>query len=120
MDAIGDGTEAGGTLRSIAHTYFEPRQLIDAALANERIIKPLDRRDTYWPEDGEQRIRGSHPHGYHADEPGGRGRLTRRPLNWPISLGLWTVVPIAADRALGNPDQGARVFVEAPARLSDG
>ncbi len=99
--------EAGGSLGAVAHTYFEPHDLLDAALAEERhfapgtkweysntnyvvlgllvqrvtgrpvgeeitrrIIRPLDLRDTYWPRVGEQRIRGSHPHGYLAEEPG--------------------------------------------------
>jgi D-alanyl-D-alanine carboxypeptidase len=94
-------------MSAVAHTYFEPHDLLDAALAEERhfapgrkweysntnyvvlgllvqrvtdrpvgeeitrrIIKPLDLRDTYWPGVGEQRIRGSHPHGYLADGPG--------------------------------------------------
>jgi D-alanyl-D-alanine carboxypeptidase len=99
--------EAGGSMSAVAHTYFEPHDLLDAALAEERhfapgtrweysntnyvvlgllvqrvtdrpvgkeiarrIIRPLDLRDTYWPRVGEQRIRGSHPHGYLADGPG--------------------------------------------------
>lgn len=99
--------EAGGSLRAVAHTYYEPHDLLDAALAEKRhfapgrrweysntnyvvlgllvqrvtqrpigeeitrrIIRPLQLRDTYWPRVGEQRIRGSHPHGYLAEEPG--------------------------------------------------
>lgn len=99
--------EAGGSMSAVAHTYFEPHDLLDAALAEKRhfapgtkweysntnyvvlgllvqrvtgrpvgeeitrrIIEPLDLRDTYWPRVGEQRIRGSHPHGYLAEEPG--------------------------------------------------
>jgi D-alanyl-D-alanine carboxypeptidase len=30
----------------------------------KRVIEPLGLRDTYWPGVGEQRIRGTHPHGY--------------------------------------------------------
>ncbi|GAA5113134.1 serine hydrolase domain-containing protein [Alloalcanivorax gelatiniphagus] len=100
--------DAGGSLGAVAHTYFEPHQLLDAALAERRhfrpgtaweysntnyvllgllaqrvtarpigeeierrIIRPLDLTDTYWPEAGEQRLRGPHPHGYLAEEPGG-------------------------------------------------
>ncbi|MEV8506211.1 serine hydrolase domain-containing protein [Actinoplanes sp. NPDC051475] len=33
-------------------------------LITHRIIEPLGLRDTYWPGDGEQTIRGPHPHGY--------------------------------------------------------
>lgn len=107
--------DSGDDLRSIAHTYFEPHELVDAALAERRqlapgkgwaysntnyvllgllaqrvtgrpigelmqrrIIAPLGLRDTYWPKPGEQRIRGTHPQGYHADEPGGEWHdLTR-------------------------------------------
>ncbi|NPD05662.1 beta-lactamase family protein [Nocardioides sp. zg-1308] len=102
--------EAGGSLSAVAHTYFEPHDLLDAALAEgrdfrpgtrwaysntnyvvlgllvqrvtgrpvgeeiaHRIIEPLGLRDTYWPRAGEQRIRGSHPHGYLAAEPGAPG-----------------------------------------------
>jgi D-alanyl-D-alanine carboxypeptidase len=35
-----------------------------------RVIEPLGLRDTYWPGVGEQRIRGTHPHGYVAVAPG--------------------------------------------------
>ncbi|MCZ2804395.1 serine hydrolase [Modestobacter sp. VKM Ac-2983] len=35
-----------------------------------RIIEPLDLDDTYWPHEGEQELRGDHPHGYYAAEPG--------------------------------------------------
>ena len=99
--------EAGGTLADVAHTYFEPRQLVDAALAERRhfapgttweysntnyvllgllaervvgrpigeqitrgIIRPLQLTDTYWPDLGEQKLRGRHPQGYFADAPG--------------------------------------------------
>lgn len=37
----------------------------------ERIIKPLGLRDTYWPELGDQTIRGRHPHGYFPSVDGG-------------------------------------------------
>ena len=101
--------DAGGSMREVAHTYFEPHQLLEAALAERRDFKPgttweysntnyvvlgllaqrvtgrpigelvtkrvinrIGLEDTYWPGVGEQRIRGAHPHGYLADEPGGR------------------------------------------------
>ena len=101
-------TNDGGDLRSTAHTYVEPRDLVDAALGvrrhfrpgtrweysntnyvllgllaqrvtgrpigeeiTRRVIEPLGLRDTYWPRPGEQGIRGSHPHGYLGDGPGG-------------------------------------------------
>ncbi|CAI9413552.1 serine hydrolase domain-containing protein [Nocardioides sp. T2.26MG-1] len=104
-------TDGGGDLRAIAHTYFEPRQLVDSALGERRhfkpgaeweysntnyillglltqrvtgrpigelitqhIIEPLGLEDTYWPEAGEQVIRGTHPHGYLADGPDGGWR----------------------------------------------
>lgn len=35
-----------------------------------RILEPLHLRGTYWPAAGEQRLRGSHPHGYVALAPG--------------------------------------------------
>ncbi|NYT93159.1 serine hydrolase [Salinispora sp. H7-4] len=90
----------------LRHTYFEPRDLLDLALANKasfapgtkweysntnylvaglliqkvtgrpvaeeitnRIIVPLKLRDTYFPNVGEQGIRGRHPHGYYTDDP---------------------------------------------------
>ncbi|MCZ2818476.1 serine hydrolase domain-containing protein [Modestobacter sp. VKM Ac-2984] len=34
-----------------------------------RIVEPLDLDDTYWPHEGEQELRGDHPHGYYASEP---------------------------------------------------
>lgn len=97
----------GGSLQTIASDYFEPHDLLDAALGERRhfrpgakweysntnyvllgmlaqrvtdrpigelitrrVIRPARLQDTYWPRQGEQRIRGSHPHGYWADEPG--------------------------------------------------
>jgi D-alanyl-D-alanine carboxypeptidase len=36
----------------------------------QRVIEPLGLRDTYWPGVGEQRLRGTHPQGYVAVEPG--------------------------------------------------
>jgi D-alanyl-D-alanine carboxypeptidase len=96
-----------GSLADIAHTYYDPRQLVDAALDGQRTVKPgkgweysntnyvllgliaervagrpigeqitrriitpLNLKDTYWPRQGEQRIRGRHPQGYFADAPG--------------------------------------------------
>ncbi|WP_193611151.1 serine hydrolase domain-containing protein [Nocardioides lijunqiniae] len=128
--------DAGGTMRSVAHTYYEPRQLLDAALAERRhfrpgarweysntnyvvlgllaervtkrpiselvtrrIIKRIGLRDTYWPGVGEQRIRGSHPRGYLADEPGGRWHdLTRM----DPSLGWAAGQLVASPRDLGR------------------
>ena len=34
-----------------------------------RIIEPLGLRDTYWPVEGEQELRGRHPHGYWRTTP---------------------------------------------------
>ena len=34
-----------------------------------RIIEPLGLRDTYWPAEGEQELRGRHPHGYWQTTP---------------------------------------------------
>ena len=42
-----------------------------AEVLEHRIIEPLHLRDTYVPDRGEERIRGRHPHGYHASTPGG-------------------------------------------------
>jgi D-alanyl-D-alanine carboxypeptidase len=99
--------DAGGSLGQIAHTYFEPRQLVDAALAEKRAFRPGTKweysntnyvllglvaervakrpigelitqrvirraglKQTYWPHQGEQGIRGRHASGYYADAPG--------------------------------------------------
>lgn len=37
----------------------------------KRVIEPLGLRDTYWPNVGEQRIRGTHPRGYVKVDPNG-------------------------------------------------
>jgi D-alanyl-D-alanine carboxypeptidase len=100
-------TDGGGSLGDVAHTYFEPRQLVDAAVAEKSAFKPgtkweysntnyvllgliaervakrpigelitrrvIDRADlknTYWPGQGEQSIRGKHPRGYYSPAPG--------------------------------------------------
>jgi len=89
---------------AVQHTYFEPRELLDAALARpstgqgwaysntnyivaglivqrvtgrpvgeeitKRIIERLGLRDTYWPAQGEQEIKGRHPRGYWPAENG--------------------------------------------------
>ena len=34
-----------------------------------RVIEPLGLQDTYWPHEGEQELRGDHPHGYFAQTP---------------------------------------------------
>lgn len=99
--------EEGGSLQAVAHQYYEPHDLLDAALGErrqfrpgtkweysntnyvllgmlaqrvtgrpfgevvtERVIERAGLDDTYWPRQGEQRIRGSHPQGYWADAPG--------------------------------------------------
>jgi D-alanyl-D-alanine carboxypeptidase len=123
--------DAGGSLRSIAHTYVEPRQLVDAALAERRssrpgarweysntnyvllglivqrvtgrpfgeevtrrVIAPLGLEDTYWPREGEQRIRGSHPRGYLADGPGGAWRdITRMDPSFGWAAGQLVSTP---------------------------
>ncbi|MGY1843132.1 serine hydrolase domain-containing protein [Modestobacter sp. SYSU DS0875] len=36
-----------------------------------RVIEPLGLRDTYWPGEGEQQLRGRHPHSYSPVEPEG-------------------------------------------------
>ena len=36
-----------------------------------RVINRIGLRDTYWPADGDQRIRGAHPHSYLQETPGG-------------------------------------------------
>ncbi len=123
--------DAGGSLRSIAHIYVEPRQLVDAALAERRssrpgvrweysntnyvllglivqrvtgrpfgeevtrrVIAPLGLEDTYWPREGEQRIRGSHPRGYLADGPGGAWRdITRMDPSFGWAAGQLVSTP---------------------------
>ena len=137
--------DAGGTLRSVAHTYYEPHQLLNAALDEKRhfapgtkweysntnyvtlgllaqqvtgrpigelitrrVINPAGLEDTYWPNVGEQGIRGPHPQGYLADEPGGRWyNLTRidPSLGWaagqlvstPRDLGLFMAALLDGD-----------------------
>lgn len=128
--------EGGGSLRSVAHTYFEPHDLLDAALAEDRafapgrrwaysntnyvvlgmlvqrvtgrpvgeeirkrVVAPLELDDTYWPHPGEQRIRGTHGHGYHSDERGGRWHdLTRM----DPSLGWAAGQLVSSPRDLGR------------------
>ena len=96
-------------LLAVRHTYFEPRQLLDAALSNtplfapgtswsysntnyvlagliaervtgrpigelitQRVIDRIGLEHTYWPNVGEQSLRGRHAQGYYAAEPGAR------------------------------------------------
>lgn len=104
------GRAIAGTFFDNQHRYFEPRELVDLALAHkplfapgkgwsysntgyvllgllvqrvtgrpigveitDRIIRPLGLGDTYWPDAGEQRIRGAHPRAYKSrtGRPGG-------------------------------------------------
>ena len=97
----------GTDLIAVRHTYFEPTQLLQAALEQpasfapgtqweysntnyilaglivqrvtgrpigeqitDRIVDRTGLQDTYWPQTGEQEIRGEHPQGYHANAPG--------------------------------------------------
>lgn len=137
--------EAGGSMAAVAHTYFEPHDLLDAALGEDRqfrpgkrwaysntnyvvlgllvqrvtgrpvgeeitrrLIEPLGLRDTYWPGVGEQRIRGSHPSGYLAEEPGASWQdITRMDpsLGWaagqlvstPADLGTFMAALVEGD-----------------------
>jgi D-alanyl-D-alanine carboxypeptidase len=55
---------AGLIVQRVAHRPL-------AEVITDRVIEPLHLRDTYVPDRGEEGIRGRHPEGYHASEPGG-------------------------------------------------
>lgn len=146
--------EDGGTLASFAHTYVEPHDLLDAALAEKRHFRPgakweysntnyvvlgllaqrvtgrpigeeitrrvIDRAgldDTYWPRPGEQRIRGSHPHGYLADAPGAPWQdLTRMDPAFAWSAGALVSTPADLGRFMAALVGGELL---APAQLAE-
>ncbi|MGC4807264.1 serine hydrolase domain-containing protein [Micromonospora sp. DT233] len=68
-----------------------------------RIIKPLGLRDTYWPGVGEQRLRGTHPHGYVAVAPG---------APWVDVTDMDPSLGWAAGQLVSTPDE-LRSFFEA-------
>ncbi|MFF0234318.1 serine hydrolase domain-containing protein [Micromonospora sp. NPDC005254] len=68
-----------------------------------RIIRPLGLRDTYWPGVGEQRLRGTHPHGYVAVAPG---------AEWVDVTDMDPSLGWAAGQLVSTPDE-LRTFFEA-------
>ncbi|GAA4095308.1 serine hydrolase domain-containing protein [Actinomadura miaoliensis] len=59
-----------------------------------RIIRPLGLRDTYWPGLGERGIRGPHPKGYDAAQPGGPlGDITSLDPSWGWAAGQLVSTP---------------------------
>lgn len=120
----------------LQHTYFEPRDLLDLALADKasfepgttweysntnylvaglliqkvtgrpvaeeitnRIIVPLQLRDTYFPRVGEQGIRGRHPHGYYTDDPDKPLQdVTRMDPSWAWAAGAMISSPSDTNR----------------------
>ncbi|MET8084698.1 serine hydrolase domain-containing protein [Micromonospora sp. NPDC005237] len=68
-----------------------------------RVIRPLALRDTYWPGVGEQRLRGTHPHGYVAVAPG---------AEWVDVTDMDPSLGWAAGQLVSTPDE-LRTFFEA-------
>ncbi|MFG1882342.1 serine hydrolase domain-containing protein [Micromonospora sp. NPDC049102] len=69
--AAGSNWEYSNTNYVLAGLIVE--QVTERPIGEEitnRIIRPLGLRDTYWPGVGEQRLRGTHPHGYVGLAPG--------------------------------------------------
>ena len=65
----------------------------------ERVLDPLGLRDTYMPATGEQELRGRHPHGYHAPEPGGQLRdITELDPSWAWAAGGLVSTPSDLNR----------------------
>ncbi|MGC4819646.1 serine hydrolase domain-containing protein [Micromonospora sp. DT63] len=69
----------------------------------DRVIRPLGLRDTYWPGVGEQRLRGTHPHGYVAVAPGAA---------WVDVTDMDPSLGWAAGQLVSTPDE-LRTFFEA-------
>ncbi|WP_405430265.1 serine hydrolase domain-containing protein [Micromonospora sp. NBC_00617] len=69
----------------------------------DRVIRPLGLRDTYWPGVGEQRLRGTHPHGYVAVAPGAQ---------WVDVTDMDPSLGWAAGQLVSTPDE-LRTFFEA-------
>jgi D-alanyl-D-alanine carboxypeptidase len=69
--APGDGWEYSNTNYVLAGLLVQ--EVTGRPVGEEittRVIAPLGLADTYWPLEGEQVIRGEHPHGYYAPAPG--------------------------------------------------
>ncbi|TYK51336.1 serine hydrolase domain-containing protein [Actinomadura decatromicini] len=67
-----------------------------------RIVRPLGLRDTYWPQVGERGIRGAHPKGYDAAEPGGTLRdITRLDPSAAWAAGQLVSTPRDLNRFFG-------------------
>ncbi|MEV4390148.1 serine hydrolase domain-containing protein [Micromonospora sp. NPDC049580] len=69
----------------------------------DRVIRPLGLRDTYWPGVGQQRLRGTHPHGYVAVAPG---------AEWVDVTDMDPSLGWAAGQLVSTPDE-LRTFFEA-------
>lgn len=67
----------------------------------QRVIQKAGLRDTYLPAVGEREIRGRHPHGYHADAPGG----TLRDVTELDPSAAW-----AAGDVVGTPSDLIRLY----------
>jgi D-alanyl-D-alanine carboxypeptidase len=116
---------------SVQHTYFEPRELLDLALAQEptsgwsysntnyvvagllvqrvtgrpigeeitkRIVERIGLRDTYWPQVGEQAVRGAHPKGYFATASGELLDVTEQDMSMAWSAGALVSTPSDVNR----------------------
>ncbi|MFI0486247.1 serine hydrolase domain-containing protein [Actinomadura sp. 9N215] len=67
-----------------------------------RLVRPLGLRDTYWPGVGERGVRGPHPKGYDASEPGAPLRdITRLDPSWGWAAGQLVSTPRDLDRFFG-------------------
>ncbi|WP_113698991.1 serine hydrolase domain-containing protein [Nonomuraea lactucae] len=70
-----------------------------AEAINERIIKPIGLRHTYWPAKGDKTIRGRHPRGYGSEKPGGKlVDVTNLDPSWGWAAGQLIATPSDLNR----------------------
>jgi D-alanyl-D-alanine carboxypeptidase len=66
---------------------------------NDRIIKPIGLRHTYWPAKGDKTIRGRHPKGYGSEKPGGKlVDITNLDPSWGWAAGQLIATPSDVNR----------------------
>jgi D-alanyl-D-alanine carboxypeptidase len=63
-----------------------------------RIIDRIDLRDTYWPQQGEQKLRGKHPKGYFATSTGDLVDVSTQDMSMAWSAGALVSTPSDVNR----------------------
>ncbi|GAA3257258.1 serine hydrolase domain-containing protein [Nonomuraea helvata] len=87
---------------------------------NDRIIKPIGLRHTYWPAKRDQTIRGPHPKGYGSEKPGGKPvDITNLDPSWGWAAGQLIATPSDVNRFMSALMDGKLLKPEQLAAMKD-